>query len=280
MTVQESQSDIHPSAVVESGARLGAGVKIGPFCHVGGNVALGDDVELLSHVSVQGHTTVGRKTRVWPQATLGAQPQNFKHSGKPTELIIGQNCVIREGTTAHVGSDASGGKTIIGDECYLMAYSHVAHDCTVGDHVVMANGAHLAGHCKVGDYVTISGLTAVHQFVRIGHHAFVGGCSALVGDLIPYGTAAGNRAVLRGFNITGMKRSGMARADIVTLRKAYRMLFDRSRAISESALAVRKEFADNAAVVEIVDFLTGRAKRYYCVPKLGVRVDDDGGNEY
>lgn len=272
-------ADIHPSAVVDPGTRLGTGVTIGPFCHVGGDATLGDGVTLMSHVSVQGRTTIGSGTRVWPQVVLGGQPQNFTHSGKPTELVIGDNCVLREGMTAHVGSDDSHGKTVIGDNCYLMAYTHVAHDCALGDHVVMANGATLAGHCQLGDRVTVSGLTAVHQFVRIGHHAFIGGCSALVGDVIPYGMAAGNKAVLRGFNLIGMKRSGMARSQISAMRQAYRMLFDRGRTIGENAEQVRAEFADNATVMEIVDFLTDRAKRYYCVPKQGDPADHGSEHE-
>lgn len=276
MTGSKLEASVHPSSVVEPGATLGSGVRIGPFCHVSGEAVLGDGVELMSHVSVQGRTTIGDDTTVWPQVTLGAQPQNFKHSGKPTELVIGRGCVLREGMTAHVGSDTSTGKTVIGDNCYLMAYTHVAHDCVLGDRVVMANGSLLAGHCEVGDNVNISGLTAVHQFVRIGHHAFIGGCSALVGDVIPFGMAAGNKAVLRGFNLIGMKRSGIARSEITALRKAYRMIFDRSGTIAENAPAVRAEFSDNATVIEIVDFLTDRAKRYYCVPKQGDTADHDG----
>lgn len=278
MSNTSHQAVIHPSSVVEEGARLGAGARVGPFCHIGPDVVLGANVELISHVSVQGHTDIGPGTTVWPQVTLGAQPQNFKHTGKHTELTIGANCVLREGMTAHVGSDTGHGKTVIGDDCYLMAYCHVAHDCVLGDHVVMANGATLAGHCEVGDYATISGLTAVHQFVRIGHHAFIGGCTALIGDVIPYGLAQGNKANLHGFNIIGMKRSGMARSQIVEMRKAYRMLFDRARPIIENAPAVRTEFADNETVIEIVDFLTERGKRSYCVPKLGGSADGDDGN--
>ena len=277
MSSSDRQTTIHPSSVVEPGATIGESVKIGPFCHVGENVRLGDGVELLSHVSVQGHTSIGAGTRIWPQVSLGAQPQNFKHSGSDTTLEIGSGCTLREGMTAHVGSDTGHGKTVIGDNCYLMGYTHVAHDCILGNHVIIANGSALAGHCEVGDYVNISGLTAVHQFVRIGHHAFIGGCSALVGDVIPFGMAAGNKAVLRGFNIIGMKRSGVARSDILAMRKAYRMIFDRDRSIAENALAVREEFSGNSSVMEIVDFLTERGKRYYCVPKQGDPTNDEDG---
>lgn len=279
MNGSNAESSVHPSSVVESGATLGADVCVGPFCHVSSEAVLGDGVELMSHVSVQGRTTIGANTRVWPQVTLGAQPQNFKHSGKPTELVIGEGCVLREGMTAHVGSDTSTGKTIIGNNCYLMAYTHIAHDCVLGDNVVIANGSLLAGHCEVGSNVNISGLTAVHQFVRIGHHAFIGGCSALVGDVIPFGMAAGNKAVLRGFNIIGMKRSGIPRSEIEALRRAYRMIFDRNQTIAENASAVRAEFSNNATVIEIVDFLTDRAKRYYCVPKLGSTTENDGEHD-
>ncbi len=274
MTGQIGGPEVHPSSVVEPGATLGAGVRIGPFCHVSSEAVLGERVELMSHVTVQGRTTLGSRTRVWPQVTLGAQPQNFKHTGTPTQLVIGSDCVLREGMTAHVGSDTGLGKTTIGDNCYLMAYCHVAHDCIIGNSVVMANGATLAGHCEIGDHVTISGLTALHQFVRVGHHAFIGGCTALVGDVIPYGMAAGNKAVLRGFNIIGMKRSGIVRSDILALRKAYRMIFDGNGTIVENATAAREAFAGIPVVIEIVDFLTARSKRYYCVPKQGGSSDD------
>ncbi|RUW26722.1 acyl-ACP--UDP-N-acetylglucosamine O-acyltransferase, partial [Mesorhizobium sp. M1E.F.Ca.ET.041.01.1.1] len=228
------QTSIHPSAVVEDGAQLGEGVSIGPFCHVSADAVIGDRAELVSHVAVMGATTIGASTKVYPMATLGAPPQNTKHKGGRTTLVIGENCTIREGVTMHVGTDTSRGETTVGDNGNFLAYAHIAHDCVVGKNATFANGATLGGHCEIGDNVYIGGLSAVHQFVRVGDNAFLGGCSAFVGDVIPYAIAVGNRASLRGLNIIGLKRSGLPRAEIYLLRKAYRTIFDRSRTVGEN----------------------------------------------
>jgi len=263
---------IHPLAVVEPGAEIGAGVRIGPFCHVGPDVVLGDKVELVSHVVVTGATTLGSGTKVYPQATLGSLPQNLKHKGGRTTLVIGKNAIIRENVTMHVGSDTSTGATTIGDNGFFMAYAHVAHDCIVGNNVTMANNATLAGHCEIGDNVTIGGLTAVHQFARIGNNAFLGGCSAVPGDVIPFGLAFGNLAKLRGLNVVGMRRAGLTKSDVHLVRKAYKAIFDRSRPVDENLERVKTEFAGSALVMNIVTFLSGRGKRYFVTPAL-----DDAG---
>lgn len=268
-------AEIHPTAVVEAGARLGAGVRVGPFCHVGSDVVLADGVELVSHVVVTGATSIGAGTRVHPQAVLGGPPQNIRHKGGRTTLTIGRNCVIREAVTAHVGSDSSHGATVIGDGCMLMAYSHVAHDCTVGNNVIFANGATLGGHVEVGDHVTLGGLSAIHQFVRIGHHAFVGGMTGVPGDIIPYGMVIGNRAKLRGLNVIGLKRAGLSRTELTTLRGAYRMLFDRARPVAENAELVRQAFGNDARVADILDFVTSRGKRIFVVPPVAGAHDAD-----
>lgn len=261
-------------AVVETGAALGTGVRIGPFCHVGADVTLGDNVELISHVAVRGATTIGSGTKVFPQAVLGAAPQNAKHKGGRTTLIIGNNCTIREAVTMHVGTDTSRGETSVGDNGNFLAYTHIAHDCVVGKNATFANGATLGGHCDIGDFVNIGGLTAVHQFVRVGNNAFLAGCSAVLGDVIPYGMAAGNRAELRGLNIIGMKRAGMSRADIYTLRKAYRMIFDRSSLFSENLKRVKAEFAETSIAFQLIAFVDGREKRQFSVPPLSGAGDD------
>jgi UDP-N-acetylglucosamine acyltransferase len=275
-----SSCAVHPTAVVEPGATLGDGVKIGPFCHVGPEVALGDGVELVSHVVVAGATVIGDRTRVFPHATLGTPPQNVRHKGGRTTLSIGRNCLIRECVTMNTGTDTSRGATTVGDGGMFMAYSHIAHDCIVGNNVTFANSATLAGHCEVGDNVIIGGLTAVHQFVRIGHHAFVGGCSAIVGDVIPYGMAEGNKARLRGFNIIGMKRSGFDRANLSVMRQAYRVIFDREHPIVENIERAAAEFSGSGAVVDIIDFMRSRGKRYFIVPPHGeALLDDDAGQD-
>ena len=272
---------IHSLAVVEPGAKLGAGVSIGPFCHVGSEAVLGDNVRLVSHVAVLGATTVGAGCTIYPHAVLGTAPQNVKHRGGPSTLIIGSNCTIREAVTMHLGTDTSRGKTTVGSNGFFMAYTHIGHDSSIGDNVTFANGAAIGGHCEIDDHVSIGASTAVHQFVRVGHHAFLGGCSAIVGDVIPYGMAVGNRASLRGLNIIGMKRSGLPRAEIHALRKAYRMIFDRARPVSENVQRVAEEFADSPTVLGVIAFITGRGKRYFCVPALreGGGQDDDGAAE-
>ena len=274
-----NETQIHPTAVIEQGAKLGAGVRIGPFCHVGSDVTLGDGVTLLSHVSVAGATTIGDGGTIHPHAVLGGLPQNLKHKGGRTTLIIGRNAVIRESATLNAGTDTSRGETRVGDNVFMMAYTHVAHDCILGNNVVMANNATLGGHVEVGDFASLGGLVAVHQFVRIGHHAFVAGTAGVAGDIIPYGMAFGNHARLRGFNIIGLKRSGMARSDIRTLREAYAVLFSEDRPMVDNAEIVRDRFGDNPAVRDIVDFVTQRGKRHFVVPERGSEADADGDDQ-
>ncbi|RWM04233.1 MAG: acyl-ACP--UDP-N-acetylglucosamine O-acyltransferase [Mesorhizobium sp.] len=274
------ETSIHPSSVVEEGARLGKGVRIGPFCHISADSIIGDRVELVSHVSVMGATTIGAGTKVYPMATLGAPPQNTKHKGGRTTLVVGENCTIREGVTMHVGTDSSRGETSVGDNGNFLAYAHIAHDCVVGRNATFANGATLGGHCEIGDNVYIGGLTAVHQFVRIGDNAFIGGCSAVVGDIIPYAIAAGNRAKLRGLNIIGLKRSGLPRSEIYLLRKVYRSIFDRSRSVAENIDLARAEFGSSSpAAMKMIDFIAGGGKRHYAVPPLKGGGDDDSGDD-
>ena len=273
------ETSIHPSSVVEEGARLGEGVRIGPFCHISGDSIIGDRVELVSHVSVMGATTIGAGTKVYPMATLGAPPQNTKHKGGRTTLVIGANCTIREGVTMHVGTDTSRGETTVGDNGNFLAYAHIAHDCVVGRNATFANGATLGGHCEIGDNVYIGGLSAVHQFVRVGDNAFLGGCSAFVGDVIPFAIAVGNRASLRGLNIIGLKRAGLPRSEIYLLRRAYRTIFDRSRTVGENVELAKAEFAGSPTAMKIIDFITSRGKRHFAVPSLKGDSDDDYGDD-
>jgi UDP-N-acetylglucosamine acyltransferase len=188
--------------------------------------------------------------------------------------VIGDGCTIRECVTMHAGTDTSRGETSVGDSGNFLAYSHVAHDCVVGRNVTMANLATLGGHCEIDDFVTIGGLSGVHQFSRIGHHAFIGGLSAVRGDVIPYGMASGPTATLRGLNVVGMRRSGMPREDILAVRQAYRMIFDRARTVGENLEDAAAAFADRAPVLEIIDFIRNRGRRHLVVPAL-----DGAGNE-
>ncbi len=269
-----AETRIHPTAFVEDGATLGIGVQVGPFCHVGREVQLGDGVELVGHVSITGRTALGGGSKVYPHAVLGGPPQNVRHKGAPTTLVVGRDCVIREGATINLGSDNSRGETTVGDRLYMMAGAHIAHDCIVGDNVTMANSVALGGHVEVGDFVNIGGFVGIHQFTRIGHHAFLAGYAAIDGDVIPYGMAFGNRARLRGFNVIGIKRSGLPRSELAALRAAYRVLFSHEAPLNETAARAKAEFAHSQAVLDIVDFILGRGKRHFTVPALD---DDDDG---
>jgi len=270
---------IHPSSVVEPGARLGEGVRIGPFCLVGPDVVLGNGVELISHVSVTGATTIGEGCRIYPNAALGAEPQNLSHKGGRTTLTIGKNTIIRESVTIHTGSDSSRGATTVGDNCFIMAYSHIAHDCIVGNKVTMANGATLAGHCEIGDSVTIGGITAVLQFSRVGNNAFLAGMSAISGDVIPFGLAQGNLAKLRGLNVVGMRRAGMNRDEIKDVRAAYRVIFDRATPLADNLGRARQEFAGSALAMSLVEFLSVRGRRYFITPPVRGGSDADDGDD-
>lgn len=271
-----TETTIHPAAVVEAGAQIGEGVSIGPFCHVGPDAVIGDGTRLVSSVVVMGATTLGRNCVVYPQAVLGGPPQSSGHKGGRTTLSIGDDCVIREFVTMNTGSDSSRGATTVGRKGHFLAYSHVAHDCVVGDNVTLTNCATLGGHCEIGDGVSIGGLTPVHQFVRIGQNAFIGGGSAVVGDVIPFAIAVGNRAKLRGLNLVGLRRSGMARAEIQNLRACYKMIFDQARPMAQNVEDARVAFAGSEQAMKIVDFLSVRGRRHYAVPPLkGAAGGDD-----
>ena len=189
---------IHPTAIVEPGARLAERVSIGPYCVVGAEVELQDGVELISHVAVAGRTVVGAETRVFPFASIGHQPQDLKYQGEPSRLEIGRRNIIREHVTMNPGTTGGGMLTRVGDGCLFMVGAHVAHDCAVGDSVIMANNATLAGHVRIGDFAILGGLSAVHQYVRIGKHAMIGGVTGVERDVIPYGQVVGDRARLVG----------------------------------------------------------------------------------
>lgn len=258
---------IHSSSVIEAGAQLGEGVRIGPFCHIGSEVILEDGCELKSHVVVAGQTRVGARTRIFPFASIGHEPQDLKYAGETVELAIGHDCTIREGVTINPGTGGGGGKTIVGNHCTLLANSHVAHDCRVGDHVIMSNNVMIAGHSHIDQYVIMGGGSAVHQFVRIGAHAFVGGLAGIENDIIPYGMALGNRASLAGLNLIGLRRRGFSREDVHELRRAYRLLFAAEGTLQERIADVVDEFENHPQVKEIVDFIAAGKDRALCVPR-------------
>ena len=264
-----ANNSVHPSSIVEDGAKLGTGVKVGPFCVIGPDTVIGDGCELLSHVVVAGRTTIGPGTRIFPFASIGHQPQDLKFKGEPSTLTIGANCTIREGVTMNPGTEGGGSVTTVGDGCAFLANSHVGHDCRVGNHVIFSNNVMLAGHCSVGDYAIIGGGAAVIQFARVGAHSFLGGMSGLENDLIPYGMALGNRAYLSGLNIIGLTRRGFSRSDIHSLRRAYRLMFADEGTLLERVEDVANEFGDHPIVQEIVAFIRAGGKRSVCTPRDG-----------
>jgi UDP-N-acetylglucosamine acyltransferase len=265
--IAPSGVQIHPTAIVEKGARLGQRVRIGAYCVVGANVTLADDVELLSHVVIAGHTTIGEKTRVFPFASLGHPPQDLKYKGEPTRLVIGKNNVIREHVTMNPGTAGGGALTEVGSHGLFMVAIHVAHDCHVGDHVIMANNATLGGHVHVGDSAVLGGLCAVHQYVRIGHHAMIGGMSGVENDVIPFGSVMGDRARLSGLNIVGLKRNGFSREDIHNLRTAYRLLFAQEGTMAERLEDVAGLSSKSQAVMDLVGFIREGSTRGICQPQ-------------
>lgn len=260
---------VHPTAVVSPKARIGANVSIGPYSVVGDDVVLHDGVELVSHVVVAGRTEIGTGTRIFPFASIGHQPQDLKYAGEPSRLVIGERCVIRENVTINPGTRAGGMETRVGNDCLLMASSHVAHDCKVGNNVVLANYVGLAGHSVIGDYVAFGGMCAVHQFVRIGSHAFIGAQSMIDADVIPYGMAVGNRARLAGLNLVGLKRRKFDREAIHTLRAAYRMIFSSEGTLRERVEDAATMFKDEPLVQDVVSFVAASSDRPLCMPRNG-----------
>ena len=258
---------IHPSAVIEEGARIGADVSIGPFCVVGPEVRLGDGCELRSHVVVAGRTEIGPRCRIFPFVAIGHDPQDLKYRGEPTTTTVGADCILREGVTIHRGTPNGSGATIVGDRCFFLANAHVAHDCRVGNNVILSNNVMLAGHVKVGDFAILGGGAAVIQHTRVGPHAFVGGMSGLENDLIPFGMAVGDRARLAGLNLVGLKRRGFAREEINALRHAFEDLFTGEGGVFVERLdAVAERYAGHALVAEVVAFVRAGGDRHVCMP--------------
>jgi UDP-N-acetylglucosamine acyltransferase len=225
---------IHASAVIEDGAILGENVSVGPFAYIGPNVKIGDNSTVAAHAVIEGHTTIGKNNRIFPHAAVGTIPQDLKFAGEHVELIIGDNNTIREFTLLNPGTKGGGSVTRIGNGNLLMGYVHLGHDVILGNHCILANGATLAGHVELGDHVVIGGLTPVHQFVHIGDYAMIAGASALSQDIPPFCLAEGNRANLRGLNLTGLRRA-MEREDINALKSAYRELFEEGQPLQEVA---------------------------------------------
>ncbi len=234
---------IHPTALVSPGARLGERVKVGPYSIIGEHAEIGDDTVIGPHVVVTGHTRIGRENRIYQFCSVGEEPQDKKYAGEPTELIIGDRNTIHEYCSLHIGTVQDKAVTRIGNDNWIMAYVHIAHDCTVGDNTIFANNATLAGHVTIGDWAILGGFTGVHQFGRVGAHSFCGVGTVLLQDLPPFVTVSGNPAAPHGINSEGLKRRGYSPEAIAQIKRAYKVLYRQSLSMDEA----RATIADMAA---------------------------------
>ena len=264
---------IHPTAVVDDGARLGAGVRVGPFCVIGAGAEIGDGADLVSHVVIDGDTVIGAEARLYPFVTVGMAPQDLKYRGEPTRTEIGARTVLREHCTVHRGTVTGSGVTRVGADCLLMAVVHVAHDCDIGNGVIIANNVVMGGHVEIADRAIIGGAAALHQFVRIGTGAMVGGVSGVEADVIPYGSVLGNRARLAGLNLVGLKRRGLDKPALHTIRNAFNTLFHGEGVFAERLAEVRAG-AMNDYVREILAFIDAPSRRGLIRATIR-RADDD-----
>jgi UDP-N-acetylglucosamine acyltransferase len=267
MGEREPMSKVHPTAIVEPGAQIGAGASVGPYCVIEAGAVIGERAEIAAHVVIRGKTKLGEDCKVHPFVSLGGPPQHLGYKGEEVSLEIGARSVLREHVTMNAGSPFGRGQTIVGSDCFFMTGSHVAHDCVVGDNVIFANNAVIGGHVEIGSNVMLGGNSAVHQRARIGDHAFVGGMSGLENDLIPYGSCLGDRAELAGLNVVGLQRRGFTRAQIHVLRRAYLALFGTHGTFAERLASVAKDFAGEPAVMTIVDFINADRSRPLCMPR-------------
>lgn len=251
-------SEVGKSSIIKEGARIGRNVVIGEFCIIDENVVIGDDCVIGNYVHIAGHTTLGRGNKVFNNAAVGVPPQDLKYAGEKTELIIGDENLIREFTTLNPGTALGHGKTIIGDRNLFMAYVHIAHDCVVGSDCILANNATLGGHVELGDYVNIGGLTPVHQFCKIGSGSMIGGGSVLTQDLPPYCLAEGNRAYIRGLNKHRMRKL-FSREEINEISHLYKILFSHTAPIRELA---QKELDKNPSQISryICEFILSNTR--------------------
>jgi len=248
-------SDIHSSAVIDPSAELGTDVRIGPYVVVGKEAKIGDGTFLESHVVIKDYTELGANNHVHPQAVIGGEPQHTAYQGEKTYTRIGDNNHIRECVTIHRGTVQGEGQTVIGSNCMLMAYAHIAHDCSVGDNVILANSVQLAGHVEIGRNVVISGLSAVQQFIRIGEYAFLGGASGYKLDVPPFMLAHGVRGMLFGPNLIGLRRNGFDSAACKGLKKAYKIIFRSGLKREESLKKVEEEIQGVPDVDRLVAFI-------------------------
>lgn len=246
-------SKISPQAIIEDGAVIGKDVEIAAFCFISANATIGDGTSIAHNTCIYGKTTIGKNNKIFSHAALGSVPQDLKFNGEDVELIIGDNNTIREFTLFNPGTEGGGSKTIVGNNNLFMGYVHLGHDVIIGNNCIFANAATLAGHVVVGNFTVVGGMTPIHQFVNIGDYAMIGGASALSQDIPPYCMAEGNRASLRGLNLTGLRRH-ISRDDINLLKSAYRELFESGQALKDTANKL-KEASSNTYINNLCDFV-------------------------
>ncbi|MBI5327080.1 MAG: acyl-ACP--UDP-N-acetylglucosamine O-acyltransferase [Deltaproteobacteria bacterium] len=246
---------IHPTAIIHSGAEIAEDVEIGPYSVIGSDVTIGKGTIVYPHVVIDGWTSIGHGCKIYQFASIGAPPQDITYKGEKTEVIIGDNNVIREFVTIHRATTKADRKTVIGNNNMLLAYVHIAHDCKIGSNVIMANAATLAGHVIIENYAYIGGLVAVHQFARVGAYTIIGGASAVTHDIPPYVMAVGNRAKLYGLNKIGLRRHGFSREDMESLKKAYNILFRSSFTLKDAVNKVESEMGHSTRLAHLIEFI-------------------------
>ncbi len=245
---------IHPTAIIDPTAEIAGDAEVGPYTVIGPNVKIGPGTEIGPHVFIYKNTTVGRDCRIWNGAALGADSQDLKYTGQPTFLEIADRTTIREFATMNRAT-TEGCATHVGSDCLIMAYSHVAHDCTVGDNVILSNSVNMAGHVTIGDYAIISGLTCIHQFVHVGMHSFIGGGSRVPKDVPPYVMAVGNPIMLNGLNTVGLQRRGFSEEVRLELKRAYKIFFRSQYNISQALEIARAELKQLPEIKIFNDFI-------------------------
>ena len=256
---------IHKTALIDPKAKISSNVKIGPYTIIGPNVEIEENTIIHSHVNISGHTKIGKENKIFPFASIGNDPQDLKFNGEETNLIIGNNNIIREYVTINPGTAGGGGETKIENNCLLMISSHVAHDCLIGNNVVIANNVPLGGHVTIEDSVVIGGNSAVQQFTRIGRLAMIGGMTGVLKDVIPFGLSFGNRNYLRGINLIGLKRKKYENKKIMELDLAFKKIFS-SKNLHQNLSKINGEFKGNDLVAEVISFISKDKKRPICTP--------------
>ena len=250
---------IHPSTAIDATAIVGEGTEVGPFCHLGPGVEIGADCRLLGHVTIAGPTRIGTGNTFYPYCSIGQRSQDLKYEGEPTRLEIGNDNSFREFCTVNRGT-APGATTTVGNNGNFLAYSHIAHDCTVGNDVIFSNNGTLAGHVIVEDHAVIGGLSGVHQFCRIGRHAIVGGCTKIVQDVPPYMIADGNPAEVRGINQIGLERRGFSAEETRVLREAYRLLYRSNLNVKQACHQISSDLPASDVLANLLSFIESSSR--------------------